>query len=217
MEYIFEIDDFFSEDFCKEIIKKFEEDPNKQPGETLGGVNKKQKDSTDLYIFPISLEVEDTWAEIRNSVMHHINKGFTMYIKYLERNNLDPKYNIGSLILHKGCIDCPQIQRTDVNGFFDWHHDNQINRLFTYIVYLNDVEKNCGGTTDFLCGKSVLPKTGKLVIFPANITYPHKGEKLKRGVKYIMTGWLYNDDPLYEHPKYKTKQFENNISTYNKW
>ena len=59
-------------------------------------------------------------------------------------------------------------------------------------VYLNDVEE--GGETEFLYqGVKLKPETGKLVIFPTSYMYPHRGNPIYKGEKYIITGWYTYD------------------------
>ena len=89
-------------------------------------------------------------------------------------------------------IHAPQIQRTKPGGYYHWHHDQPITHceIFTYIIYLNDVEKDSGGTTEFSCGKTIQPKAGKIVFFPCTWTYFHRGKTLEKGVKYIATNGL---------------------------
>jgi hypothetical protein len=81
-------------------------------------------------------------------------------------------------------------------GRYVYHHDfsidlkNKKNRVITYLWYLNDVD--LGGETDFLNGEiKVVPECGKLILFPASWTYPHKGCIPKSSNKYIITGWIY--------------------------
>ena len=60
---------------------------------------------------------------------------------------------------------------------------------FEIMLYLNDVEE--GGVTNFpLQKKSVKPKCGTLVIWPAGFPYLHNGEMPISNNKYIITTWL---------------------------
>jgi hypothetical protein len=96
-------------------------------------------------------------------------------------------------ILIESHVYPPQIQRTEPSEYYHWHHDQSRNshwKLFTYIIYLNDVEEDSGGTTEFSCGKNIQPKVGKIVFFPSTWTYFHRGKTLEKGVKYIATNGL---------------------------
>ena len=66
-------------------------------------------------------------------------------------------------------------------------------RAFVFILYLNDVEE--GGETGFLFKENndwfkVKPKTGRLIIHPAQFPFIHKGYMPKSSDKYILTTWL---------------------------
>jgi hypothetical protein len=193
-DYIYEYQTSMDENLCKSIIERFENDSRKQEGETAGGINKNIKVSTDL---PIGTLLDD-WIDVNKIVCEEVKNGLIAYKKHVKDNDLEKNYAIGSTI-DSSTIGFPQIQKTEVGGFYRWHHDTFHNRIFTYILYLNDVEEGVGGTTDFLCGKKVLPKRGKIVIFPSATPYVHRGKQLTKGVKYIVTNFVYNGAPINEH------------------
>ena len=61
---------------------------------------------------------------------------------------------------------------------------------FASILYLNDNFE--GGETYFeYFDLKVKPEIGKTLIWPAEWTHAHKGEVLRSGVKYIVTGWMH--------------------------
>mgnify|MGYP000282807238 CR=1 FL=1 len=47
MDYIFEIDNVVSKEFCEDVISRFEKDERKVTGSTVGGVDEKVKKSID--------------------------------------------------------------------------------------------------------------------------------------------------------------------------
>ena len=68
---------------------------------------------------------------------------------------------------------------------------NNLQRLFAWMTYLNDVNEEDGGTTDFDYYKiKVKPEKGKTLIWPAEWTHAHYGSILKSGEKFIITGWI---------------------------
>lgn len=190
-DYIFEYHSDISLEVCNSIIKKFENDENKVRGEMLGGLDRDIKVTTDLFI----ANNGEKWGNTTSIILKQVVKCLDYYEKYLENNKLDINFSIKSYN-DSCCITPPKIQKTDVNGFFDWHHDAETNRAYTYIFYLNDVEEDCGGTTEFLCGKCVQPRAGKILLFPASVSYIHRGKKLEKGVKYIMTGYICSGFPM---------------------
>lgn len=200
MDYIFEIENAVSKEFCDDIISRFEKDERKIIGSTIGGIDETVKKSTDL---PISFgDLRHDWQDVIDTVGLHVNQALVQYEEYIGANELDREFCIHKTI-NCATIGLPQIQKTDKGEFYTWHHDSHLNRIFTYILYLNDIEEGIGGTTEFLCGKTIQPKAGKLVIFPATLTYIHRGTKLKEGTKYIMTNFIYQGPPILTHPRVK--------------
>ena len=203
MEYILEIDDVISKEFCEDVISRFELDERKTIGETIGGLREDIKKSIDL---PISMpDLRQDWKDVIDKVGECVSQGLQTYQRYVNEEGLDRCLTVTNTI-ECSTIGLPQVQKTEKNGFYAWHHDGHLNRILTYIIYLNDVEESAGGTTDFLCGKKIQPKTGKLVIFPANLTYLHRGAKLKNGVKYLATNFIYEGLPIFSHPAEKNKE-----------
>ena len=135
----------------------------------------------------MTLDFGQDW-EINDSVYFYVNVAIRKYREkydYLDRIDkisqwrLSPSYNI---------------QRYDgkEEGFFSLHNETSGSypyRLLAWMVYLNDAE--CG--TEFpYQEKTVTPKTGRTVIWPAGWTHPHKGVTPNIGLKYIATGWFYH-------------------------
>lgn len=95
---------------------------------------------------------------------------------------------------HNHTIYTYKIQKTlPGGGYHIWHCEDAerefSRRIGVYILFLNDVEE--GGETEFLyCSKRVSAKKGRLVIFPPNFPWTHRGNPPLSGEKYIMTGWL---------------------------
>ena len=57
------------------------------------------------------------------------------------------------------------------------------------MTYLNNVEE--GGSTYFShYDLEIIPKKGVTLIWPAEWTHAHRGNELKSGIKYIITGWI---------------------------
>lgn len=87
-----------------------------------------------------------------------------------------------------------KLQKTEVSGgFHNWHIEQgggtTSNRFLVWMIYLNDVDE--GGHTEFIFqGRSVQPKTGRLVIWPAGVTHPHRGNPPYSNTKYVATGWF---------------------------
>jgi hypothetical protein len=80
-------------------------------------------------------------------------------------------------------------------GYHVWHTEwapkryLPSDRIFVYQVYLTDHEDE--GETEFLYqGIKIKPEMGKLLMWPAHFTHPHRGNPVYKKNKYIATGWV---------------------------
>lgn len=180
MDLSFEISDNLSEEFCDDIVKRFEEDERKSPGSTVGGFNPDTKNSIDLNISRFE-EWNDVCEKLDSTLSEALKKYDTMIEEKIDYKGFDfSNTTFGASY---------QIQRS---GFYKYHHDAlhdkllDRTRVLTYIWYLNTPTE--GGETDLMFRK-VKAQKGKLLIFPATWDYVHAG--LPTPLKYIVTGWLH--------------------------
>jgi hypothetical protein len=87
------------------------------------------------------------------------------------------------------------IQKYDDQGHFNTLHaertalDTQ-HRVLAWMTYLNDV--SAGGQTEFpYFDLKITPEKGKTLIWPGEWTHAHRGCIVKKGPKYIITGWMH--------------------------
>lgn len=91
------------------------------------------------------------------------------------------------------------IQRyiADEGGYPRWHCEvypeadspDTLSRTLLWTIYLNDTFEE-GETEFFHQQRKIKPKTGSLLIAPAVFTHTHRGNKPRRGDKYIATSWI---------------------------
>jgi hypothetical protein len=194
-DFIFEIEDSLSKELCDDIIMKYDlEEYNIFEGSTVGGVNKKVKDTTDLSIPKNDI----VWYQIENTLKKELEKGIKKYFSHLNKK-FDYDYKSGSQ-LH--VMDF-MIQKYDKQkGKYTFHHDfctkkhNSV-RTVTFIWYLNDVD--IGGETEFVPNIKIKPKKGKLVFFPASWCWPHRGIMPISSDKYIITNWFWEENDYVDH------------------
>tara|TARA_A100001201_G_C4063585_1_gene193471 strand:+ start:495 stop:1103 length:609 start_codon:yes stop_codon:yes gene_type:complete len=185
----------FKEAECKSLMYKLEEAVKN--GESYqgmsgdGGVNSYKK-STDYNILE-----HDKHKLMSDIVMNRFNHYLSN--EYLENfPHIDEFYH-HRLVNDKSSYPLLQIQKYDKgSGHYNaWHVEQEdlgtSNRLFVFILYLNDVEE--GGETGFLFKEGddffkVKPKTGTLIIHPASWPFIHKGYMPLSSDKYILTTWL---------------------------
>ena len=107
-----------------------------------------------------------------------------MYINEWDIIKLKSDFKVGTF----------NIQKYNPGGHFKKPHFERMSaftqhRYFAFMSYLNDVEE--GGETVFpYFDLSIKPTKGHTLIWPADWTHMHFGDEVKKGVKYIITGWI---------------------------
>ena len=180
-DFIYVERDALPKSFCNNVIEKFEQDDRKRQGQVGGGVQLDIKRSSDLSIS----ELND-WKSYDQAFFKSLNGGLKKYIRFLPE-----EYMKHRALSELGNDTGYQIQRTQPNDYYIWHHDQTTTRLVTFIWYLNDIKD--GGYTEFIDGTRIQPEAGKLIIFPATWDFLHRGVSPKTETKYLCTGWVHAD------------------------
>ena len=191
--YIYVWDKEIPEETCNKIITKFEKNINESyQGVTSGGVNLNIKNSRDICVS----DKLETWEEEDKLFYGVINDAGASYYQHLNQSSnyiyfTTNEKHVFTPITEEVIDSGYQIQKTDPGKGYIWHNDFTYNdnliRTLTFILYLNTVEE---GWTQFYNGDQVAPVAGRVVIFPATLTYLHQGYPPKQ-TKYLMTGWLH--------------------------
>jgi prolyl 4-hydroxylase len=169
---------------CDDLITYFELNISKQKkGRSGAGLNENIKKSVDICIEPY--EIQSLNNEVFKSYFEAL---FLCYKDYLLQwpflNSFANTLEIGSF----------NIQRYQAGEHFQHIHSERtsietLHRIFAWMTYLNDVDD--GGTTLFThYDLEIKPQKGLTLIWPAEWTHAHKGNVLRSGSKYIITGWL---------------------------
>ena len=170
---------------CEDIIDLFENNKQfHQKGVTGIGINENVKKSIDMPVDP----------KVLNNDQFKVLK---IYMSKLFECYQDYKTTWPFLNRSFSEIDIPtfNLQKYEEGGHFaDVHCERDqitnMHRVFAWMTYLNDVDS--GGETYFEHFKlKIKPEAGKTLIWPAEWTHAHKGEVLKSGLKYIVTGWMH--------------------------
>ena len=171
---------------CDELIEYFESNKGKQlQGNTGRGViNTERKDSLDIVIKP-----KDILLDGNEIFKIYFEKLFECHSDYISQwpfiKNISQKYEIGSF----------NLQRYTPGQHFKSIHTERsgrgtLHRIFVFMTYLNDVKE--GGSTYFShYDLEIQPQKGLTLIWPSEWTHAHKGNILKSGSKYIITGWIH--------------------------
>ena len=169
-----------------DMIKFFEKNTHlHNNGVTDRGINFNEKKTTDMTINPIDLKKKEY-----SIINDYFNELFKCYNDYKNQWSF-LKNTIKTL-------DIPSfnIQRYLPGDHFSKVHTERSStstshRVFAWMTYLNDVNEEDGGCTNFShFNLKTKPKKGKTLIWPAEWTHAHSGEVLNRGKKYIITGWM---------------------------
>ena len=199
-------DNVLTEEFCRDVCQKLDRDPRKKLG-VFGPSLKSDpnfKSSLDLKIswFP-------EWKEEDGIFFMSISECLK---KYQEDIQTDTSGKFSFAYEDDTYADTGYLVKVyKPGGHYDWHQDYVIDpyygvRELTFIWYLNDDFDE--GETEFCNGKKITPKTGRLLIFPSNWMYVHRGCRVKNNNKYIATGW-------YHHQCGETKDMLDNINNNN--
>lgn len=93
-----------------------------------------------------------------------------------------------------------KMQRTSPGGGYHiWHSEQnngpQASRGLVYMLYLNTLEAEEAGETEFLYQqKRYKPTQNCMLIWPASFTHTHRGNTVFNTNKYIVTGWFHYED-----------------------
>jgi hypothetical protein len=95
-------------------------------------------------------------------------------------------------LLGNNVQDCGYVvQRVEKDSWYRWHHDDTYNgRIINIIFYLNTLDESDGGRTEFINGRKISPKVGKVLMFPTTWTNIHCGSWVKN-YKYMCTTSLF--------------------------
>jgi hypothetical protein len=182
--FIQEFDNSLPDMLCDEIIQMFEMEEYRYVGVTLGGVNPNVKDTTDFMI----PKNDSKWKKIEECLNKELNRCLSIYFNNVITDGTRNTLNVKNFMIQK---------YLKKEGKYAIHDDfmtlkNEY-RVITFLWYLNDV--NVGGETSFWKGKkNIIPKKGKLLLFPASWCYAHEGKMPISNDKYILTNWFYTND-----------------------
>lgn len=174
------------DDLCDGLVDYFKKKAGVQrPGLVGSGViDTSLKQSLDISMTPKVLGKPENG--ILGKYFEQLNQCFWDYLDEWEflKTFLD--------IVHIGLFN---IQKYNDGGHFGGLHSERTglataHRVLVWMTYLNDVA--AGGETEFPhFGLKVKPTRGKTLIWPAEWTHAHRGCVVKRGPKYIITGWMH--------------------------
>ena len=174
--YVLEIPGIVPPEVCASIIQRFENDDRKVEGS---------------FTYPVDDQIV---TRKKNNFLDYTSKVYNEYVNHLKntfKDYGDPQYPVYDRELIQKQIFCTgfPIQRLGRGDTYDWHHDGDVSKPYfiQIIFYLNTLQENQGGCTEFIDGRKVRPEVGKVLVYPCSWTFPHKGGEVEEGYKYICT------------------------------
>lgn len=169
---------------CNDLVMYFDANSGAQSvGKTSEGRDLKVKDRLDISIYPNQLK-----APKNKIFISYMDSLFSCYKDYLMQwpalKQIGSQLEIGMFNLGK---------YTAGQHFQGIHAERSgldtLHRVLAWMTYLNDVDE--GGETYFPhYDLGIKPKKGLTIIWPSEWTHCHRGNVVKGGVKYMITGWM---------------------------
>jgi hypothetical protein len=195
-EFIGVYKNVYNEGYCKYVIEQFEKAvTEKHAWSRLQGEGTPSHVKDDIAVNG-RRHLNDFYKNSEGELIDGVNVFFqglqNCYDRYSEKFSVikDSKLRTSDM----------KMQRTlPGGGYHIWHHENgdlnSSDRVVVFILYLNTIEPDAGGETEFLYQKTRFqPTENTLILWPAGYTHPHRGGLLMgNDNKYIITGWFHYD------------------------
>lgn len=187
--FIYRKEEAISSQLCNAFIEAFENSPqDQQPGMLYGPEEYSQtssKKSTDISFTPNWLN-KPIWGNLLNQLVSTVNQSkldyhlrFQTAFDKLDPTELSPVFNMQRYLPGE--------------GFSSYHCERaglkHSNRMLVWMVYLNDVTDR-GETEFYFQHHFETAQQGKLIIWPSDWMYLHRGIPSPTQTKYILTGWF---------------------------
>ena len=189
MEFIYEIENALPKEICEEIINRFKKDNRTEEGKVGNGeIISEIRKSTSL-----NISILKDWKDVDKIMKEVYSNAISQYCDYISRYTVP---YLGESLFNNLKDEGYYMQEQKSGEYYNWHFDHLIKvdkdpRIFTCLLYLNTLEEDQGGCTEFWCGKKVRPKQGKILMFPSTWTFIHRGAEVKNGgVKYNIITWM---------------------------
>ena len=183
-------DGVFPDYYCQHMISEFERIREK------GHCGNRQQEGVKK-----SLKQDEFYfLNLRNHSLSYFNETNPMNIFWEGIQNCFDEYVSEYDILKDGHLICTSVkmQKTSPGGGYHvWHceqnNGDQSNRGLVYMVYLNTLDDNSAGETEFLYQRlRIPPKENTVIIWPAAFTHAHRGNLVHGDKsKYVITGWFH--------------------------
>lgn len=178
-EYILEVKKIIPQNICKKIINYFDND-YEDARTTNTGANK----------------------DIRNcmtrSVLQTNTFGQKIYSNYLKEkifqcvDNYKKQYDISIKKISQ--LDILKYEKNEYKAGYKFHQDfasSVSDRHLSISICLNNEYEGGEFVFDLASGHYTVPQNvGDAVIFPSNFMFPHQVNKITKGTRYALIGWV---------------------------
>ena len=185
--------DVYSEGYCQHMISEFDRLADSGAGNNrIKSENAKRHVKNDYQISLCFKGHETVPFEGHNVVDVFFDGLQRCYEDYTSTFSSLKDANIRATVM--------KMQRTDPGGGYHvWHAEqgngDHANRGLVYMLYLNTLDKEQAGETEFLYQQERYhPEENTMIIWPASYTHTHRGNTVfGNRSKYIITGWFHYD------------------------
>jgi len=193
VDFIGMYENVYPDGYCNHMIEEFERlhreglCGNRQD---LEGVKKTQKQD------------ESVGLNIKNHPPSSFNNDCSLRIFFDGLQRCFDEYTSEYDVLKDVPLKCSSVKMQKTmpgGGYHIWHPEqgggDQATRGLVYSLYLNTLEPDAAGETEFLYQRlRIPPKENCMVLWPAGFTHTHRGNTVHgSNPKYIITGWFYYD------------------------
>jgi hypothetical protein len=192
-DFIATYTDIYPEGYCRHLINEFDRLAN-----SGAGSNRQNSENALTHVkndYQIGLNIGIHGAEPfqeKNTVDMFFTGLQTCYEEYTNKFSVLKQNKIRGTTM--------KMQRTDPGGGYHvWHGEQgngkQAERVLVYMLYLNTLELESAGETEFLYQQTrIRPIENTMLLWPAAYTHAHRGNTVFGNTsKYIVTGWFYYD------------------------
>lgn len=178
-EYILEVKKIISPSFCKKIISYFDND-YVDAGTTGSGINKDIRNCLTRSLFETKSFGEKICLNaVKEKIFHcvaHYKKTHDIHIKQISQ------------------LDILKYETNNYDAGYNFHQDfgpKCSERHLSISISLNNEYEGGEFVFDLPSGHYVVPQNiGDAVVFPSNFMFPHQVNKITKGKRFALIGWV---------------------------
>lgn len=185
-DFIKVYDDVISEKLCKDIIYLYK--VNSHFHKKID--NQKRPKFTELNFTSNLDKMGDIAGNVHSTILQNFRQTKNIYFSEVVSKAFDGSSFVPNKYGWEQLRIKHYLKKTDeFREHVDIGDANSAKRFVSFLLYLND--DFSGGETEFTtCGLTITPKSGRVVMFPPTWNFPHQGNRVSDGEKYILSTYL---------------------------